>query len=135
MPQQLGARQRREQEYGGDHPGGQRQTQHQEARNSAQPVGARGAGGKFQAGNVDAQLAKVAHHQAAAGVDGAFVKARGRHPVRHQQQRGEPAGRKAGLSAKDESYAAGCSGQAPVRAWISIAQGVSGGFSWNALIK
>ena len=93
--------------------------------------------------NVDAQLAKVAHHQAAAGVDGAFVKARGRHPVRHQQQRGEPARRKAGLSAQDESYVAGCGGQTPggvpsgpgTPAWISIAQGVSGGFSWSALIK
>ncbi len=147
MPQQLRASEGRKKEYGCDHPGGQRQAQQQKSRNGAQPAGTGGARGEFQAGDIDTQLAKVAHHQAAAGVDGALVKLRGRHQVRHQQQRGKAARREAGLSAKDEPYVTGRGGQAPARegvpAWISIAQGGHpsgpGKFSisprWSALMK
>ena len=139
MPQQFRTCQGREHEYGYDHYGSQRQAQQQKARNDAEPIGTRDTRSEFQARDVDAQFAKIACHQAAAGVDGAFVEARRRNEVRYQQQCGEAARRKAGLAAQDKSYIAGCGdetwGSEATPAWISIAQGVSGGSFRNAFMK
>ena len=70
-----------------------------------------------------------------------------RNHVRYQQQRGEAAGGEAGLAAQHQRYIARGGSDAPgpegdyedaahgVRASISIAQGVSGGSFWSAVMK